>query len=318
MTERARFIPVVAILLMAVGGGSLTTGPARAEENCLSAPNAQPPEGSHWHYRTDPVKRSKCWYLRTDDQAIQKQAVQGQPGRAPLELRPFQAAPAASEDRPTTASIKHNTQVSRQTGAAEVPWRDPPTPAGADKMAWPDPPAPTRADKVAWPDPAAPASADKVAWPDPPSPAGDVTPEAVAESAPEEKAKQTQEVPASATNSNKNARNEAGVDRQVAAPTQTADPQSEMPVGMLLALTIGLLITGMIVRRIVRMTFLRQRAVPADRREPVWSVPSERAISNVAAQHRDLAPGSLDNDRLDDEVKEALRKLLRVLDQQAV
>jgi hypothetical protein len=87
---------------------------------------------------------------------------------------------------------------------------------------------------------------------------------------------------------------------------------------MLLALTIGLLITGMIVRRIVRMTFLRQRAVPADRREPVWSVPSERAISNVAAQHRDLAPGSLDNDRLDDEVKEALRKLLRVLDQQAV
>jgi hypothetical protein len=35
-------------------------------------------------------------------------------------------------------------------------------------------------------------------------------------------------------------------------------------------------------------------------------------------QHRDLALGSLDNDRLDDEVKEALRKLLRVLDQQAV
>jgi hypothetical protein len=292
MTERARFIPVVAILLMAVGGGSLTAGPARAEENCLSAPNAQPPEGSHWHYRTDPVKRSKCWYLRTDDQAIQKQAVQGQPGRAPLELRPTQAAPAASEDRPTTASIKHNTQVSRQTGAGEVPWPDPPTPA----------------------------SADKVAWPDPPSPAGDVTPEAVAESAPEEKAKQTQEVPASAANSNKNARNDAGVDRQVAAPTQTADPQSEMPVGMLLALTIGLLITGMIVRRIVRMTFPRQRAVPPDRREPVWttSIPSERAISNVAVQHRDLALGSLDNDRLDDEVKEALRKLLRVLDQQAV
>jgi len=306
MTERARFIPVVAILLMAVGGGSLTASPARAEENCLSAPNAQPPEGSHWHYRTDPVKRSKCWYLRTDDQAIQKQAVQGQPGREPLELRPIQAAPAASEDRPTTASIKHNTQVSRQTGAAEVPWRDPPAPARADKVAWPDPPAP--------------ASADKVAWPDPPSPARDVTPEAVAESAPEEKAKQTQEVPASATNSNKNARNEAGVDRQVAAPTQTADPQSEMPVGMLLALTIGLLITGMIVRRIVRMTFPRQRAVPPDRREPVWttSIPSERANSNVAVQHRDLALGSLDNDRLDDEVKEALRKLLRVLDQQAV
>ena len=308
MTARARFIPVVAVLLMALGDGSLSAGPARAEENCLSAPNTQPPQGSHWYYRTDPVKRSKCWYLRTEGQAIQKQAVQEQLGPEPLELRPVQAAPAASGDRPTTG--QHPTSYSGK----------PPTSTAERQVAWPDPPAPARADKVAWPDPPAPASADKVAWPDPPSPARGVTPEAVAESAPEEKAKQTQEVPATAANSNKNARNDAGVDRQVAAPTETADPQSEMPVGMLLALAIGLLITGIIVRRIVRMTFARQRTVRPDRREPVWttSIASERAISNVAAQHRDLAPGSLDNDRLDDEVKEALRKLLRVLDQQAV
>ena len=306
MTARALFISgVVAVLSLAFGG--LSAGPARAEEKCLSAPNTQPPQGSHWYYRTDPVKGSKCWYLRTEGQTIPRQAAQDQLGPEPLELRPVRAAPAAaSGDRLTTGSVQHSIQASRQPAAG--------------KAVWPDPLAPARADKVTWPDPPAPASADKVAWPDLPSPAGDVTPEAVAESAPEEKAKQTQELPASAAKSNKNARNDAGVDRQVAAPTQTADPQSEMPVGMLLALTIGLLITGMIVRRIVRMKFLRQRAVPPDRREPVWttSIRSERAISNVAAQHRDLAPGSLDNDRLDNEANEALRKLLRVLEGQAV
>ena len=306
MTARALFIlGVVAVLSLAFGG--LSAGSARAEENCLSAPNTQPPQGSHWYYRTDPVKGSKCWYLRTEGQTIPRQAVQDQLGPEPLELRPVPAAPAAaSGDRLTTGSVQHSIQANRQPAAG--------------KAVWPDPPAPARADKVTWPDPPAPASADKVAWPDLPSPAGDVTPEAVAESAREERGKQTQELPASAAKSNKNARNDAGVDRQVAAPTQTADPQSAMPVGVLLALTIGLLITGMIVRRIVRTTFLRRRAAPPDRREPVWttSIPSERAFSNVAAQHRDLAPGSLDNDRPDGDVKQALRKLLRALDQQAV
>ena len=320
MNARALFIPgVVAVLPLAFGG--LSAGPARAEENCLSAPNTQPLQGSHWYYRTDPVKGSKCWYLRTEGQAIPRQTAEDQLGPEPLELRPVRAAPAAaSGDRVTTGSVQHSIQASHKPAASKAVWPDPPVPARADKVAWPDPPAPARADKVAWPDPPAPASTDKVAWPDLPSPAGDVAPEAVAESAPEEKAKQTQEVPASAAKSNKNARNDAGVDRQVAAPTQTADPQSVMPVGMLLALAIGLLITGMIVRRIVRMAFLRQRAVPPERREPVWttSIPSKRAITNVAAQHRDLAPGSLDNDCLDDDVKQALRKLLRVLDQQAV
>ena len=89
---------------------------------------------------------------------------------------------------------------------------------------------------------------------------------------------------------------------------------------MLLALAIGLFITGIIVRRIARMTFAQRQTVRPDRREPVWttSIASERAISKLVAEHRDLTPGSLGKDRLDDEVKEALRKLLRVLDQEAV
>ena len=38
----------------------------RAEDTCLPAPAGKTPPGSHWHYRTDPVKQTKCWYLRSD------------------------------------------------------------------------------------------------------------------------------------------------------------------------------------------------------------------------------------------------------------
>jgi hypothetical protein len=36
--------------------------PSRAEEECLSKPNAAPPPGSHWYYRVDRSQR-QCWYL---------------------------------------------------------------------------------------------------------------------------------------------------------------------------------------------------------------------------------------------------------------
>ena len=69
MTTGARLIRVVAVLL---ASGSVGAAFARAEENCLAAPNMQPPQGSHWYYHTEPVKHSKCWYLQTEDQAVQK------------------------------------------------------------------------------------------------------------------------------------------------------------------------------------------------------------------------------------------------------
>ena len=76
MTTTARLIPVVAMLLVALVDGNLSSGSASAEDNCLAAPNAPAPPGSHWYYRTDPVKQIKCWYLRTEGQAIQKPAAQ--------------------------------------------------------------------------------------------------------------------------------------------------------------------------------------------------------------------------------------------------
>ncbi len=346
MTTTSRLMPMVAMLFVALVDGSLSTGPASAEDVCLPAPNAPAPQGSHWHYRTDPVKQSKCWYLQTEGPAFQKQAAQETPepgvgtkrpapippitdpdqlGPEPLELRPAEAAPAASADKPTKGNIQHSARANRQAGTDKAAWPNPPLPVGSGKVAWPRPPSLVGADKVAWPDPPSPAGADKVAWPDPPSPARGATAEVAAEntpaapSTPEEKAKQTQGVPPTAANSAE-AGDGAGPDRHIAKPTARLVAQDEVPISLLLAFAIGLVIAGLIVRWIVRMAFARRPKIDVERREPSWTtgVASERTTPTFVAQDRDLAPGSLDADHLDDEVKESLRKLLRVLDGQTL
>ena len=368
MSATARLMPVVAALLVALVDGSLSTGPTRAEDVCLPAPNAPAPLGSHWHYRTDPVKQSKCWYLRTEGPAIQKQAVQetpesgvgakrpaptssksgpGQLGSEPLELRPGEAAPAASADRPKR-SIQNNAQPSRLADTNKVAWSapplppsdprskapapaavakvarpDPPSRAVADKVAWPDPPSRAVADKVAWADPPSPAAAGDVAWPDPPSPtrgaARDVAAEntPAAASTPEETGKQTQEVP---TNSIEKAGNDIGANRHILESSARSVAQDEVPFSLLLAFAIGLVIAGLIVRRIVKLVFGRRPTVSFERREPVWTagVATDGTIPTFATQDRQLAPGAADAVHLQDDVKKSLRKLLMVLEEQAV
>lgn len=365
MTTKARLILVVAVLLVALGEGNLGADSARAEEICLAAPNALAPLGSHWYYRTDPVKQKKCWYLRTEGQAIQNQAAPEKPetgvttkrpaaaivtpdqsGPEPLELRPVQVPlDASSADGPTKGRIQHGAQVSGQAAAGKAAWPTPPSSANTGRVAWPDPPSPARADKVAWPDPPSSTNAGAVAWPDPPSsanaggvawpdlpsraradkvawpnsalPAAAAAPGA-AKNTPEETANQAPAIPGTAANSNKDAGTDTGMNRRGARPIEMAASGRETHVGVLLAIAIGLILAGIFVRWIVRMTIGRRRTIDPDRREPIWttSIPSERTTPTFVAQHRELAPGLADNDHLEDEVTEALRKLLRALDRQ--
>jgi hypothetical protein len=89
-----------------------------------------------------------------------------------------------------------------------------------------------------------------------------------------------------------------------------------MSAGLFLAFAVGLVIAGIIVRRIVRMTFAQRRTVFPDRGEPVGvtSIASE-STKPFVVHYR--APGLVDNDPPNDEVREALRKLLLVLDRRA-
>jgi len=344
MIAIVRLIPVVAMLPVAFWNGSMGIGTARAEEkraeeNCLAAPNTLAPQGSHWYYRTDHVKQRKCWYLRTEGPAIQEQAAQEQPeagvtarrptpntapdqsGSEPLELRPVEAPPPALVAKPSK-------EASRPAGVGQAAWPEPPSPAragqvarpdppspvGTGQVAWPEPPSLAGTGQVAWPDPPPAARADKVEWPAPPPPRGGVN-GASGENAPKDKARQTQEVPATASISAQGARNDLGADKLLAQPNPSGSSQGEMRVGLLLVFAIGLILTGIFVRWIVRMTLTRRPTVHLDRREPVWATSNASQGTISAIQH--LALDWVDIDRLDDEVKQALPKLLRALNLQA-
>ena len=223
---------------------------------------------------------------------------------------------------------KQRGQASRPAGVGQAAWPEPPSPARAGQMAWPDPPSLAGTGQVAWPeplslagtgqvawpDPPPAARADKVAWPAPPSPGSGVN-GASGENAPKDRARQTQEVPATASISAQGARNDLGADKLLAQPNPSGSSQGEMRVGLLLVFAIGLILAGIFVRWIVRMTLTRRPTVHLDRREPVWATSNASQGTISATQHPGL--DWVDIDRLDDEVKEALPKLLRALNLQA-
>lgn len=55
----------LAIFASVVAGVALATvsQAAPAADECLSAPNKQSPDGSHWYYRIDRSTKRHCWYL---------------------------------------------------------------------------------------------------------------------------------------------------------------------------------------------------------------------------------------------------------------
>src|SRR5712664_4988322 len=60
-----------AICASLILGAPLTTisdSAARADDECLSSPKDQTPQGGHWYYRIDRVTKRHCWYLKVDDE----------------------------------------------------------------------------------------------------------------------------------------------------------------------------------------------------------------------------------------------------------
>jgi len=59
-----------------------------AAADCITEPNRDPPEGSHWYYRADRATDRKCWYLRA--------LIQGTPQVPAAETQRASARPAAA------------------------------------------------------------------------------------------------------------------------------------------------------------------------------------------------------------------------------
>ena len=131
--EIGSIVPTIFIAPLAAAAIASTIGtPARAANECLAAPNAPSPKGSHWYYRLDRANQRKCWYLRPQEGVAQRAAP-----RAPQMQRSAEAGPAAEPAMKPMAFAPATwpeaaPNSAREARAAAVPRRDPPPTAIVD------------------------------------------------------------------------------------------------------------------------------------------------------------------------------------------
>jgi len=91
MAKRTNYLVFVSLL----AGVPLTTLQVRAApaaDECLSAPNHQPSEGSHWYYRTDRTRNRQCWYQRQAGEEVRSVTPKPESQRMPVAQPPAKAA----------------------------------------------------------------------------------------------------------------------------------------------------------------------------------------------------------------------------------
>ena len=107
--------------LLFMCGFVLSDNPVQAADECLAAPNAAAPAGSHWYYRLERPTQRKCWYI-------------GEAGRAVHSASPNLRA-AAKPPAPPSAQVAVDQSTPSEPGEPEMP---------RTQSAWaPSNPAPT-------------------------------------------------------------------------------------------------------------------------------------------------------------------------------
>jgi hypothetical protein len=322
---KARSLSILSALLV-FAAGSMGGHAARAEENCLPAPTGKTPPGSHWHYRTDPLKQTKCWYLRAGGDAAAQPAAAtdgadaaAKPAAAPKPT-PDAAAGEPHQRKPHQARAKAapaGAQAPAQAGAQNPPpagGQDPAQAASPIQAPPGNAPPPSRATQggaTPWPDPQPQqGGAGNVAWPDPPPAAMTASPESATTN--------TAAEPSAASQDTGSINANGASDASTAESTPPPPAQNNDVSGStILALAIAMAFVGILMRWLVGRLFARRRKLAAERREPVWVTDEYVMPDALTRGPRRPPPGRVDPERLDDEVKHALQKLLRTLERSA-
>jgi hypothetical protein len=288
MSKQLGSITFVAALLIA--GAGLQGSAALAAEECLSAPNARAPQGSHWHYRTDRATQQKCWYLRPPGETTQQQAPQESTELAP---------PAKSISAPASDVAAASSSPEMQV----VPAADGSLQKAAQQV------APSPSATVKWPTPAPQVGVLKlegaVAAPD----------ETQADSTRQQQVADSQVAEF------------AQGDAQTTKPSPAAGNEPGGPFGLLTASPLGIFLivamalamAGILSRIIMKIASARRNRVYLDHGEQDWieSIPPERAPS-IAARPVDLAGAPAERvDRSENELETALRRFMRERDRRA-
>jgi hypothetical protein len=159
---RKQVVLVVVVLANGLSAGPLGIlpgGVARAATDCLAAPNAQSPQGSHWYYRVDRVNKRRCWYLAPQGGKVRPDATQvaspdlrrtAPPQSKPTATTPVEQQPDATVQQsnavPTAEATFGQGSLRLSTPASDQP--QPPSPDGRE-VALPSTPnsaAPSKAD----------------------------------------------------------------------------------------------------------------------------------------------------------------------------
>jgi hypothetical protein len=96
-------VPAISAGMM-VAALALEANTAVAAVECITEPNREPPEGSHWYYRVDRATDRKCWYLRAliqgtpEAPAAMTQRASTRPAVAPQTVRRSKPPMSESEE----------------------------------------------------------------------------------------------------------------------------------------------------------------------------------------------------------------------------
>jgi hypothetical protein len=109
----AAITPAAVAGLLVMYGIILSSTTAFAVDECLAAPNAPAPAGSHWYYRLERSTERKCWYVREQRQETRA---------APPKLRPAAVAPAPQTTQTAVDQSTPIEQVERETQPPQPAW----------------------------------------------------------------------------------------------------------------------------------------------------------------------------------------------------
>lgn len=181
-----------------------TSGAARAEDTCLSAPKSTAPAGSHWRYRLERGTQRKCWHLAANGRQADSKQAETQQGESQKSATPrgrnaalrAQSQPQGDPQPQADAPAEKLTQTEPQPGPAPIndatqrftpPRAAPATPPPATSQnlgnTFAPTPAAPRAPAVQAVDPAAAANGTPSPWPSAADAAPRVTNEAQASDA---------------------------------------------------------------------------------------------------------------------------------------
>ncbi len=121
---------VSAIFASILAGTPLTTishSETAAADNCLSAPNGDAPQGSHWYYRIERGTNRHCWYLREGGERLSQ--------APPQNILPLATPPAPQAEPASQRAVANARAELPQPNRNDGPRAAPPVAAAAPNAA---------------------------------------------------------------------------------------------------------------------------------------------------------------------------------------